>query len=350
MSMSDEAHYKSQRYKTSSKKPAEKKSFVETFIPRKTDNKKEIISKVIVLIALVVLIVCGIVLGIYFYEMYEAKKNNNIFKLMYEQSQSDSSSGNNDVSYEINENGEIQRPPLVTSEIANQFLEINKDTVGYLRIPGIIDEVVVQGTDNEYYLNHNFYDNQRQCGTIFADKDATVSTYPDLMSDNIVLYGHNQKDGTMFGNLDMYKWDPSYWLKNPFIYFDNNYFQGTYVIVSSFVTNTEPEHDNGNVFDYHNFADFQESGRYTYENFAKEITERSTIITGVDIEEGDKFIMLSTCSYEWSEARHVIVARRLRAGETTDSFDLTLFQKNPNPKWPAIYYKYNGGEYIADAE
>ncbi len=341
MAISDEANYKP-RYKESPKKK-EKKGFVKSFIPQKDDSKKEVISKVIVLACIVVLIACGIILGSYFYEMYEAKKNNDTIKLIYQQSQSGTIQNNNTL--QKNEAGEIVRPPLVNLPAAEQFLEINKDTVGYLRIPEIIDEVVVQRSDNEYYLDHNFYDNQRQCGTIFADYRATINTYPDMMSDNIVFYGHNQKDGTMFGNMDKYKWDPSYWLRNPFVYFDTNYFQGTYVIVSSFVTNTEPEHDNGNVFDYQNFVNFEETGPHSFDNFVKEITERSTIITGVDLQKGDKFITLSTCSYEWEPSRHVIIARRLRDNETTDSFDMTVFQKNPNPKWPAIYYKYNGGSY-----
>lgn len=344
MAISDEANYKPNRYKESPKKK-EKKGFVKSFIPQKDDSKKEVISKVVVLACIVVLIACGIILGSYFYEMYEAKKNNDTIKLIYQQSQSDTIENKNDT-LEKNEAGEIVRPPLVNLPAAEQFLEINKDTVGYLRIPEIIDEVVVQAKDNDYYLDHNFYDNQRQCGTIFADYRATIGTYPDMMSDNIVFYGHNQKDGTMFGNMDKYKWDPSYWLRNPFIYFDTNYFQGTYVIVSTFVTNTEPEHDNGNVFDYQNFVNFEESGAHSFDSFLKEITERSTIITGVDIQKGDKFITLSTCSYEWEPSRHVIIARRLRDGETADSFDMTVFQKNPNPKWPAIYYKYNGGSYV----
>ncbi|MBQ4310380.1 MAG: hypothetical protein II773_02175, partial [Oscillospiraceae bacterium] len=69
----------------------------------------------------------------------------------------------------------------------------------------------------------------------------------------------------------------------------------------------------------------------------------------VDINENDKFLTLSTCSTEWDSARHAIVARKLRSGETTDSIDITGFSKNPNPKWPAIYYKYNGGSYTPTA-
>ena len=57
-----------------------------------------------------------------------------------------------------------------------------------------------------------------------------------MQSDNIILYGHNQRDGTMFGQMDFYKWDAKYWLQNPYIYFDNRYEQSTYVIIASFVT------------------------------------------------------------------------------------------------------------------
>jgi SrtB family sortase len=339
MAISDEAY--KPRYK---EKPKKKERGVKGLLPHKGDSKKEVVSKIIVLVSLVVLIVCGVILGIYFFEMYEAKQNHNTIQLIYQNAQTGIEETTQAQTSYAEE--EAERQPLEYLPAAKELLEINKDTVGYVQIPDLMNEVVVQGSDNEYYLDHNFYGNQRQCGTVFADYRCIINDYPDKMSDNITLYGHNQKDGTMFGTLDKYKWDYSYWLKNPFIYFDTNYEQGTYVIIASFVTNTKPEHDNGYVFDYQNYSKFQDTGTYTYENFVKEITERSTIITGVDVQKGDKFLTLSTCSYEWDEARHVIVARKLRSGETEKSIDTTKFQKNPNPKWPAIYYKYNGGTYV----
>lgn len=338
MAMSDEVY--KPRYK---EKPKKKERGLKGFLPHKGDSGKEKAGKIIVLVSLAVLVACGVILGLYFYEMYEAKQNNKNIQLIYHNAQTQTEA-TEPVQTDVGE--EIERQPLEYLPAAKELLEINKDTSGYVQIPGILSEVVVQGTDNEYYLNHNFYDNQRQCGTAFADYRCNVSDYSDLMSDIVILYAHNQKDGTMFGKLDAYKWDYNYWLKNPFIYFDTNYEQGTYVIVSSFVTNTLPEHDDGNVFDYQNYFDFKDTGKYTYDNFVKEITERSTINTGVDVQEGDKFLLLSTCSYEWDEARHVIVARRLRAGETEASIDTTKFQINPNPKMPAIYYVYNGGTYV----
>lgn len=342
MAMSDEIR-SAPRYKT--KAPKKKKGFAETFIPMRGDSRSELISKIIALTAILVLIVCGIVLGVVIYNSYEAKHNHNEIKVIYENNvrqtlPSDTYAAAGDIA---DETGEVPRPPLVTLPFAEEMLAINPDYVGYVSIPDRVSEAVVQTTDNDYYLKKNIYGQTRSCGTIFADHRDNISDYSDLQSDNIVLYGHNQRDGTMFGELDYYKWDPKYWLKNPFIYFDNKYEQSVYVIVSSFVVNTEPEHDNGNVFEYQNYIDFNDE--YPFETFKKEITERSHFFTGIDINENDKFITLSTCSYEWEPARHVIIGRKLREGETTENIDLSGFEVNPNPKWPAIYYKYNGGSY-----
>jgi SrtB family sortase len=349
MAIADEAR-KPQHFKEDVKVKKKKKSFSEAFIPHRGDSKKEIASKIFSLCALAVLIACIAILAVYFYQQFEAKQNNKNINIIYNSAVQSSSAdaGSQDVSSAAGDSEEIVRQPLVVTEAAEKMLEINSDYVGYVYIPDVFSEAVVQTTDNEYYLKHNFYDQTRSCGTIFADFRNNVSDYADLQSDNIILYGHNQRDGTMFGNMDYYKWDYKYWLKNPFIYFDNIYESSVYVIVSSFVVNTEPESDDGNVFDYNNYINFKEDGDYTFEKFKKEITERSHFITGIDIDENDKFLTLSTCSYEWDDSRHVIVARKLRDGETTENIDTTQFTVNSNPKWPAIYYKYNGGSYVEE--
>lgn len=304
-------------------------------------------SKIFTFSALGVFAVCIAILAVNGYQNYEAVQNHKDIKVIYnEASKKDETASAVTATPVISDpdTQEIIRQPLVISSAAEEMLAINKDYAGYIYIPDVLSEAVVKGQDNEYYLDHNIYDQKRSCGTVYADFRNNVNDYRDLQSDNIVLYGHNQKDGTMFGNMDYYKWDSKYWLKNPFIYFDNLYESGTYVIISSFVTNTDPAHDNGNVFDYLNYINFDDT-TYTYEKFIDEITTRSQFHTGIDVNEDDKFLTLSTCAYEWNEARHVIVARRLRPDETTDSIDTTNFAVNPNPKWPAIYYKYNGGSY-----
>ena len=348
MAMSDEVRA-NPRYKEPQKKKKSKKGFVESFIPQKGDKPNEVLSKVIVLISILALIICGVVLAVYFYHIFEAKQNQKELSEKYKVFNNISQTEQADtVTTEIGDNGEIIRNPLVTMSFAEEMLAINPDYVGYVSIPGVLSEAVVQAADNEYYLKKNIYGQTRSCGTVFADYRNTINDYSDLQSDNIILYGHNQRDGTMFGNLDYYKWDYKYWLQNPYIYFDNRYEQSTYVIVASFVINTEPEHDNGNVFDYQNYINFDE--KHPFDTFIKELNERSHFHTGVDVNENDKFITLSTCSYEWEPSRHVIIGRKLRDGETPENLDTTGFEVNSNPKWPAVYYKYNGGTYAETSE
>ena len=72
MAMSDEVRA-NPRYKPKKKK--EKKGFVESFIPLKTDSSNVVVSKIIVLAAIAVLVACAIILGVYFYHIFEAKQN-----------------------------------------------------------------------------------------------------------------------------------------------------------------------------------------------------------------------------------------------------------------------------------
>lgn len=351
MAMSDEIR---REPKFKEKKPKIKKSFAERFIPMKTDGKKEIIGKLTVIVSFLVLIACGVILGQFFYRIHEAnelrEKNSKIYRGASQFHVIDPNAGSAETAPDSNGNAgrgsaedEVQRKPLVMSEAAARMIEVNGDYAGYVIIPNCVEEAYVQSEDNDYYLDRNFYGQKRAAGTVFADSRNVINDYD--MSDNIVLYGHNNKDGTMFGNLDYYNYDRRYWLKNPFVYFDTRYEQQVYVIISSFITNTEPQHDNGNVFDYHNYVNFSENGDYTFDKFYSEIMERSHFFTGIDVNKDDKFITLSTCSYEWEPSRHVIIARKLRAGETPENIDTTGFSVNSNPKWPAVYYKYNGGSY-----
>ncbi|MCM1577638.1 MAG: class B sortase [Ruminococcus sp.] len=349
MSKNDEGH--GSRYASSHALP--KKSFAKKVFPSKEDTKKERDNKLITLGASAVLAVCIVILGVQLYQYVEAKVINKKLDELTNQSapsivvipraeETEANAGEESPAEPAVT--EPVRIPLVLTPAAIDLLAENPDTVGSVKIPNCINEVVVKGTDNEYYLDHNFYGKKRQSGTCFADYRSNLDPYE--RSDNIILYAHNNKDGSMFGNMDYYRWNPAYWQENPFIYFNTNYTEEIYVIVSSFVTNTLPEHDNGNVFDYQNYIDFNDS--FPYDLFIGEITKRSQIITGIDCTEDDDYLTLSTCSTEFDESRHILVARKLRENETTESFDLDNFSKNPNPKWPAIYYKYNGGSYIEE--
>jgi SrtB family sortase len=326
-----------------------KKTFRENFIPSKSDTRNVLINKLIILASAAALLVCIAVLGVYFYRIYEAKHNSEKLGDIYNTANARVITHNTDDSSQ----GEPSAPEMPVTTVpepdmpwvepeklpsAIELAEINPDYAGYVSIPNVFSEAVVLTTDNEFYLTHNFYKQKRTAGTVFADYRNVING--ENVSDNIVLYGHNNSDGTMFGNMDFYKYNGSYWLKNPFVYFDNFYTQDVYVIIASFITNVNPEDDNGYVFDYQNYLNFD--GTYTFENFKENIEKKNQIITGLEYDENDKYLTLSTCSYEWEPSRHVMITRKLRPGETTANIDTTLFKLNPDPVWPAIYYRYTG--------
>ena len=242
---------------------------------------------------------------------------------------------------------EAPEPVLTLLPGIQERLDKNPDSAGWINIDGIVDEEIVQRQDpttgNLFYLDHDLNGNKSEGGTIFADFRNVLNGRKT--SDNIVLYGHNQKNGTRFGLLDSYKWNLNFYKgKNKqIINFSTNYEERKYKIFAIFVTNTEPQHDNGNVFDYHNYIDLSDDSRYN--EFISEVKKRSLIQTDIDVKKGDKFLTLSTCSTEFEPSRLVFVARQLRDGETTD-VNLDNFKINPNPKWPAIYYKFHGGSYV----
>ncbi|MDR0903436.1 MAG: class B sortase [Ruminococcus sp.] len=324
-----------------------KKSFRENFIPSKNDSKNVLINKLIILGSVAALLACFVVLGVYFYRIYEAKHNSETLGDIYNTANARVISNKTDDEEVPGEMPEMPvttvpepdmpwvEPPKLPSAL--ELSEINPDYAGYVSIPKVFSEAVVLTTDNEFYLTHNFYKQKRSAGTVFADYRNVING--ENVSDNIVLYGHNNRDGTMFGNMDYYKNNASYWLKNPFVYFDNFYTQDVYVILASFITNVEPKDDNGYVFDYQNYLNFDDT--YTFENFKTNIEKKNQIITGIDYDENDKYLTLSTCSYEWEPSRHVMITRKLRPGETTANIDTTLFKLNPDAVWPAIYYKYS---------
>ena len=95
--------------------------------------------------------------------------------------------------------------------------QINPDIAAWLRIPGVLDYPVVQGTDNSYYLHHTFRKEYNIAGSIFLDARNTA----DFSDSKNIIYGHNMRDGSMFHvlrkfqNLDFYQENREIWLYLP---------------------------------------------------------------------------------------------------------------------------------------
>lgn len=236
--------------------------------------------------------------------------------------------------------------PLEISGSIQSYYDQNNDTAGWLTLAGTnIDDVVLQSDDNDYYLSKDFYENYSQAGSIYVDYRCAVNTYDHLQCDNVIIYGHNQADGSMFGTLQKYKLKHSdtskfqFYLDHPTFTFSNLYEEYTYKIIALFVIEALPEQtSDGDFFDYHNYIVFNEER--SFDRFIENIEKRSQIITGVDVQEGDKFMTLSTCSNEFEPSRFVVIGRRVRDGESPE-VDTSLAQLNTNAKEPDWDYIYS---------
>ncbi|MCR5107984.1 MAG: class B sortase [Lachnospiraceae bacterium] len=179
----------------------------------------------------------------------------------------------------------------------------NKSLAGWIKIEGTeIDYPVMQTRNNDYYLNHDFEQNEDNNGSIFIDCDCSI--YP--RSQNLIIYGHNMKSGKMFGSLNKYK-DEAFFREHPIIYFDTIYEKGKYKIMYVFPENV---HEAMEVtFKYYEFIDAASEAEY--DSNMQTMSEMSLYDTGVTSHYGDKLITLSTCDYREGAERFAVVAKKI---------------------------------------
>ena len=219
--------------------------------------------------------------------------------------------------------------------IFDPLLKINSDTVAWLKINNTrINNPVCLTTDNDYYLDHNFNKEKSRYGTLFFDYRDVIT--PEGNSKNLVVYGHNMKDGNMFADLLKYK-NISFYRKNPSIELTTLYGKNTYQVFSVFLINSDPKHDNGHLFNFlrNNFPDNK-----SFNDWIREARKRSLIGTTVNVDEGDEILTLVTCAYDFKDARLVVMARKSRTpDENVNVVDAYI---NTKPMYPQIWYDTKG--------
>ena len=185
--------------------------------------------------------------------------------------------------------------------------ELNRDLVGWLTIPDtIIDYPVLQAEDSQYYLEHDFYGNSNMNGQILLDYNCD----PYTPSYNLVISGHHMQNGTMFGDLPLYR-DQRYWEKHRFVEFDTLMARKRYVVFAAFLSADYDEDEEG--FRYNADIQYKQETRH----WLDEIEENKLYDTGIDVEFGDEFITLTTCyRVLHRNGRFVVVCRKIREGET----------------------------------
>ena len=180
----------------------------------------------------------------------------------------------------------------------------NQDVCAYLKIDGTkISDVVLQSFDNNVYLRRNEKKEYDVFGCYFADADCSVST-GDKLSSNTVIYGHSDlkdnPDGKRFSQLFKYT-DEVFAREHPYITLATLQDNMKWEIFSVFYTDTS-----------FNYIDAEpEKG---VSALAKQAKEKSLFDFGIDVEDDDKILTLSTCSVKYGndkKQRFVVMAKLL---------------------------------------
>lgn len=205
---------------------------------------------------------------------------------------------------QLAEEARLAAEQAAQNEPQASFLEVyrqtNPDTVAYLDMPGAsIAYPVVQGEDNDHYLHYAFDGSKNYLGSIFLD----VANRSDFSDQNTVIYGHNMGKPGMFYELTQYR-SQEFLDEHPTFTITLDERVLTYQIFSIYVT--EPDYDYRTV----NYP--TEDG---YQDFLDRIIARSMLACDASVTTADHIITLSTCVYDFDDARMAVHAVLLPADD-----------------------------------
>lgn len=179
----------------------------------------------------------------------------------------------------------------------NALQSINSDIVAWIKINNTnVNYPVVQTENNEFYLNHNIEKNENKAGWIFMDYRNNLNN----KDKNIIIYGHNRMDGSMFSslkNLFQKQWYENE--QNLKIQLITESETLIYQIFSIYEINNE---------DYYITTGFDNNEKFN--QFLNNIKSRSIKDFGVNVTEKDQILTLSTCSSN-NKDRYVVHAKKV---------------------------------------
>lgn len=185
-------------------------------------------------------------------------------------------------------------------EAIKALKEQNSDVVGWIYIYDTkVDYPILKGKDNSYYLNHNVKKEYSSHGSIFMDYRNNTN---DLEGNNhnLVLYGHRMKNKQMFGSLDKFSDKEYFNSKYPIaiVLNDKEYY---FEAFASYVTSSD-----------YNYIQTSFSNKEDFDNFIKKVCSKSHTLVDTDVSTINNILTLSTCSYEFEDARLVVHAKLIK--------------------------------------
>ena len=266
---------------------------------KEKDNKKTNKVAKITLIIFIIIFISGI--GYLTYYLYDRNKNNEDNKKILNNIRIDES--------KITENKTERMLQL------QELQKENEEIIGWLEIEETnINYPVLQASDNDYYLTHNYKKEKASTGSIFLDKSF------DLIngSSNYLIYGHRNKSGLMFEDLMKYTKEDFY-KKHTKIKFTTNKDDSIYEIISVFYSRVYYKSEK-NVFRYYYFVNANNEQEYNdFVNNAKKVSLYNTEVTA---KYGEQLLTLSTCEYSKEDGRFVVVCKKME----------NIYEKNDEKK------------------
>ena len=270
-------------------------------------RKRNLVLNILLVVFAVIFLASGIYLLKYYMDSRQNKKLVNSLKEMIDDS--GSLDPGEDPGYTTSD---AKVPEYVTvgdKKIQRKFrnlYEKNNDFVGWLTIEGTsVDLPVMYTPDQEQkYLRKNFEGDYALAGTPFIASESD----PEKPTTNVIIYGHNMKDGSMFSDLLKYK-DEEFYQEHKTIEFDTIYDNGTYEVIAAFPGQVLNVGEEG--FRYYAF--YEAHSAEEMDTYVSEIKSRCSYTIPATAFYGDRLITLSTCEDSGASEgkRYVVVARRI---------------------------------------
>lgn len=262
---------------------------------KQPEQKKKKKSDVLLTIALIVAIAVFCYAAFNLYHIYtEYKKGTDEYNQIEEMAVTERDADSGEAA---GPNAQL-KPPIEVD--FDKLKSVNEDVVGWIYVDALpdISYPVVKGKDNQTYLHQTYEKNYNFAGTIFVDYENSG----DFSDCNTLVYGHNMKNGSMFGHLKkfreddrLYKQDKYFWILTP----ERNY---RYEIISAYTTGVNSD----------TYTLFKGPGE-EFEKYLETIKGYSEIQTDdTDLTIKDKIVTLSTCTGNES-TRFVVQGKRVDA-------------------------------------
>ncbi len=236
---------------------------------------KKLITNLLTLVCIIAICISGYKI---FSTLSDYKKANDVYSEIRDMKENLDTPQNN-------EDSEGNKPKDLSS--------INSDYEFWINVEGTnIDYPVVKGHDNKFYLNHDFNKNYLPAGSIFLDYRNEFES--DL---NSVIYGHHMRNSTMFGQLEKFK-DKDFFNKHKTITIQSKDKTYEYEIFAIGIYSAN--------FGY-NKVDF--NGKKDFDNYINRILDNSLYFEDI-VNSDSQILTLSTCSYEYDNARTALFAVR----------------------------------------